>query len=62
VDYHFIHEKLQSKEMKTPFFYSENQLVGIFIEGLESQTFENDMYKLGMINIYTSTLRGSVEI
>jgi hypothetical protein len=35
VDYHFIREKLQSKEIKTPFVRSEDQLADIFTKGLK---------------------------
>jgi hypothetical protein len=52
VDCHFIREKLQSKEIKTPFVRSEDQLTDIFTKGLEPRAFENNMHKFGMINIY----------
>jgi hypothetical protein len=56
LDCHFIREKLQSKEIETPFVRSEDQLVDIFTKGLELRMFENNTYKLRMINIYTSSL------
>jgi hypothetical protein len=62
VDCHFIREKLQSKEIETPFVRSKDQLADIFTKGLEPRMFENNTYKLGMINIYTPNLKGSVEI
>jgi hypothetical protein len=62
VDCHFIREKLQSKEIETPFVRSKDQLADIFTKGLEPRMFENNTYKLGMINIYTPSLKGSVEI
>jgi hypothetical protein len=61
VDCHFIREKVQSKEIKTPYMKSEDQLVDIFIKGLEPGPFKNNYHKLGMIDIYTLNLRGSVE-
>jgi hypothetical protein len=57
IDCHFIREKLQSKEIETPFFRSENQLADFFIKGLESRVFEDNTCKFGMINIYTPILR-----
>jgi hypothetical protein len=41
VDCHFIREKVQSKEIETPFVKSENQLADIFTKGLSVKAFEN---------------------
>jgi hypothetical protein len=41
VDCHFIREKVQSKEIETPFVKSENQLADILTKGLSVKAFEN---------------------
>ena len=61
VDCHFIREKIQSKEIETPFVRSEEQLADIFTKGLDQRSFEKNNSKLGLIDIYTPNLRGSVE-
>jgi hypothetical protein len=58
VDCHFIREKLQSKEIEAPFVRSKDQLADIFTKGLEPRMIENNTYKLGVINIYTPSLKG----
>jgi hypothetical protein len=54
VDYHFIREKIQSKEIVTPFVKSENQFVDIFIKGLSIRIFKDICCKLGLFNLYKS--------
>ena len=61
VDCHFIREKIQSKEIETPYVKSKDQLEDIFTKGLEPKLFEENVIKLGLIDIYTPNLRGSVE-
>jgi hypothetical protein len=61
VDCHFIREKIQAKEIETPFVKSEDQLADVFTKGLSHKTFENIICKLGLYDIYTPSLRGSVE-
>jgi hypothetical protein len=61
VDCHFVHEKLQVKEIETPFVRSEDQLADIFTKGLEPRPFNENTGKLGLIDIYNPNLRGSVE-
>jgi hypothetical protein len=61
VDYYFIRENIQSKEIETPYMKSENQLTDIFTKGLEPKPFKNNYCKLEMIDIYTPNLRESVE-
>jgi hypothetical protein len=39
VNCHFIREKVQSKEIATPFVKSENQLTDIFTKGLSIRIF-----------------------
>jgi hypothetical protein len=60
VNCHFIREKIQAKEIITPFVKSENQLADIFTKGLEPRPFCENVNKLGLINIYDPNLR-SVE-
>jgi hypothetical protein len=61
VNCHFIREKIQSNEIETPFVTSKDQPVDIFTKGLDLSLFERNIDKLGMYNIYTPNLRGSVE-
>jgi hypothetical protein len=61
VDCHFIREKIQGKEIETPFVRSKYQLADIFTKGLELRPFEENSNKLGLIDIYNSSLMGSVE-
>jgi hypothetical protein len=61
VDCHFVREKVQSKEIKTPFVKSENQLADILTKGLNVKAFENISCKLGLYNLYNPSLRGSVK-
>ena len=61
VDCHFVREKLQAKEIETPFVRSEEQLADVFTKGLTRKAFENILSKLGMYDIYLPSLRGSVE-
>jgi hypothetical protein len=61
VDYHFIREKLQAKEIETPFVRSKDQITDIFTKGLEHTPFDVNVNKLGLIDIYNSNLRESIE-
>jgi hypothetical protein len=61
VDCHFIREKVQSKEIETPFVKSEDQLADIFTKGLSANTFNNISNKLGLYDLCHPSLRGSVE-
>jgi hypothetical protein len=61
MDWHFIREKVQSKDIETPFGRSEDQLVNIFTKGLSVKTFENISSKLGLYDIYNPSLNESVE-
>jgi hypothetical protein len=61
VDCHFIREKVQSKEIETPFVKSEDQLADIFTKGLSIKACEIFLSKLGLIDLYNPSLRGSVE-
>jgi len=56
-----VREKVQSKEIETPFVRSEDQLADIFTKGLSIQRFENISSKLGLFDLYNPSLRGSVE-
>jgi Reverse transcriptase (RNA-dependent DNA polymerase) len=61
VDCHFVREKIQSKEIETPFVKSEDQLADILTKGLNVKAFENISCKLGLYNLYNPSLRGSVK-
>ena len=61
VDCHFIREKVQSKEIETPFVRSEEQLADVFTKGLDKKQFEDILSKLGLYDIYIPSLRGSVK-
>jgi hypothetical protein len=55
VDCHFIGEKVQAKEIETPYVKSENQLADIFTKGLDPGPFGENSRKLRMIDIYNPT-------
>ncbi|KAJ4789630.1 Copia protein [Rhynchospora pubera] len=61
VDCHFIREKIQAKDIETPYVKSKDQLADIFTKGLSIKAFENISCKLGLYDIYKPSLRGSVE-
>jgi hypothetical protein len=61
VDCHFVREKVQSKELETPFVRSEEQLADVFTKGLSIKFFKNILSKLGLFDLYHPSLRGSVE-
>jgi hypothetical protein len=61
VDCHFVREKNQSSEIETPFVKSDDQLADVFTKGLDPGLFQKNIDKLGMFDIYTPNLRGSVE-
>jgi hypothetical protein len=61
VDCHFVREKVQSREIKTPFVRSHEQLADIFTKALDKSRQRNILGKLGSLNLYESNLRGSVE-
>ena len=62
VDCHFIREKVQAKEIETPYIRSEDQLADILItKRLDPKPFENITSKLGLFDIYKPSLRESVE-
>jgi hypothetical protein len=61
VDCHFVREKLQAKEIETPFIRNKDQLTDIFTKGLELRPFNENTDKLGLIDMYNPNLRRSVE-
>ena len=61
VDCHFIREKVQAKEIETPFVRSEDQIADVFTKGLDPKPFEEITSKLGLFDIYNPSLRGGVE-
>ncbi|KAJ3704631.1 hypothetical protein LUZ61_008336 [Rhynchospora tenuis] len=60
VDCHFIRERIQAKEIETPYVKSKDQLADIFTKGLSIKAFEDISYKLGLYDFYKPSLRGSV--
>jgi hypothetical protein len=58
VDYHFIREKLQAKEIETLYVRSKEQLADILTKSLEPAPFGDNVVKLGLIDIYNLNLRG----
>jgi Reverse transcriptase (RNA-dependent DNA polymerase) len=61
IDCHYIREKIQSKEIETPYIPSQNQLADIFTKSLTKFQFQNILSNLGSFNIYEPNLRGSVK-
>jgi hypothetical protein len=61
VDCHYVREKVQTKEIDTPYVKSEDQLADIFIKGLSVKLFENISDNLGLYDLYNTSLRGSVK-
>jgi hypothetical protein len=61
VDIHFVREKLQAREIEIPYVKSEDQLADVFTKGLDPTPFENILGKLGVYDVYSPSLRGSVE-
>jgi hypothetical protein len=61
VDYHFVRKKVQSREIKTPFVRSHEQVADIFTKALDKSSQWNILGKLGSINLYEPNLRGSIE-
>ncbi|KAJ3688051.1 hypothetical protein LUZ61_017215 [Rhynchospora tenuis] len=61
VDCHFIRERVQAKEIETPYVKSSDQLADIFTKGLCIKNFEDISCKLGLYDIYNPSLRESVE-
>ena len=61
VDCHFVREKNQEKVIETPYVKSRDQLADNFTKGLMPRPFEDISSKLGLIDIYNSSLRESVE-
>jgi hypothetical protein len=61
VDCYYIREKVQSKEIKTPFVKSKYQLTDILTKGLSVKAFEEISCKLRLYDIYHPNLSGSVK-
>ena len=61
VDRHFIKAKLDNGLICTPCVSINRQLANILTKGLSSTTFQVSVSRLGMKNIYSPALRGSVE-
>lgn len=54
VDRHFIKDHLEKGNLVTPFVHSRDQLADVFTKSLSSDTFTDDIHKLGMTDIYSS--------
>jgi hypothetical protein len=50
LDYHFVHEKMQTKDIEAPFVRSEDQLTHIYTKGLEPKLF--NLSKKNNVNRY----------
>ena len=61
VDRHFIKSKLDNGLIYTPCVSINRQLANILTKGLSSTTFQVSVSRLGMKNINSPALRGSVE-
>ncbi|XP_048227204.1 E3 ubiquitin-protein ligase AIP2 [Ricinus communis] len=61
VDCHFIREKVQSREIETPFVRSHDQLADIFNKALNKNSPQTILSKMDSINLYEPILRGSVK-
>jgi hypothetical protein len=61
VDCHFIHEKIQTEEIKTPFVRSKDQLADIYTKELEPEFFDLSINKLRLIDIYNPNLIESIK-
>jgi hypothetical protein len=61
IDCHFVREKIQAKVIETPYVRSQDQLADIFTKGLIPKAFKELVSKLGLIDIYNPSLRGSIE-
>jgi hypothetical protein len=57
VDCHFIRKKIQSKKIETQFVRSNDQLTDIYTKGLDPKSFEENIDKLGLIDIYNPQIR-----
>uniref|UniRef100_A0A2N9F081 Uncharacterized protein n=1 Tax=Fagus sylvatica TaxID=28930 RepID=A0A2N9F081_FAGSY len=60
VDCHFVRSKVESKDIITPFVPSGSQLADIFTKALPKNAIDSICSKLGVIDIYSPSLRGSV--
>lgn len=58
VDFHFIREKIGSKEVVTPSVRPEYQLPNMFIRSLGRKQLTNYCFKFGNYNIYALKLEG----
>ena len=52
VDCHFVHSKVESKDIISPFVPSRSQLADIFTKALPKNAIDSICSKLGVIDIY----------
>jgi len=55
IDCHFIQEKIVSRDFKTKFINSNDQLINIFIKSLREPRINYICNKLGTYNLYAPT-------
>ena len=54
-DHHFIKEKIEQGEICMTYVPSKSQIADVLTKGISREDFENNMDKLGMIDIYAPT-------
>ena len=62
VDCHFVRQKIEEKLITPSFTKSDHQVADILIKPGTAKHILKNMDKLGVIDIYTPNLRGSIEI
>ena len=55
VDCHFIKEKIEQREICLTYVPSKSQIADVLTKGILRENFENNVDKLGMIDIYAPT-------
>ena len=58
VDQHFIREKIEQGEICMTYVSSKSQIADVLTKGIPREDFEDNVDKLGIIDIYIPTWRG----